>query len=69
MSSLKDRRRLRLLVAQILLSNTPRVHNKKSRMMTAKRIFAMHSDDIAVTQSLSPSGFIREGLKEVTIML
>lgn len=37
LSSLKDRRRLRLPVAQILLSNSPRVYNKKIKDDDGKR--------------------------------
>lgn len=51
-------------MAQILLSSTPRVYKKKKkRDDDGKEDFAMHSDDIAVTHNLSPSGFIREGQK------
>lgn len=48
-------------MAQILLSNSPEGFTMKIRDDDGREDFAMHSDDIAVAHSLSPSGFIRKG--------
>lgn len=50
-------------MAQILLSNTPQGFTIKIRDDDVKGDFAMHSDDMALTHNLCPSGFIREGQK------
>lgn len=55
------------LAAQILLSNTQRVCNKKRRDNDSRGDFAVHRDDPAVTHSLRHLGFHR-GRSEFTVV-